>query len=126
MNFKDSTAAESNSCIGRSDRMVIPVELREHVLHMAHQGHHGIVWTKQVCRASVWWLKIDADVEHFIKRCEACLLSGKSTTLPQPPQQITDTPTNPWKSLQRDICGEFKAAPHHQRFLIVLIDKFSK
>jgi transposase InsO family protein len=39
---------------------------------------------------------------------------------------ITSTPAAAWQELQLDICGEFKAAPRHQRFAIVLIDKFSR
>ncbi len=123
---KDELFIWSDHCVGRGNCVVIPTSLRQRILQLAHTGHHGIVRTKQTCRSSVWWPGIDSDVEHFVRNCDACTLSGKSIHPQQPPQQITDTPPGPWHSLQLDICGDFRAAPHHQRYAIVLIDKYSK
>ena len=116
----------SDCCVRRGNRVVIPTSLRQCILQLAHRGHHGIVHTKQTCRSSVWWPGVDSDVEHFVHNCDACTLLGKSIRPQQPLQQITDTLPGPWHSLQLDICGNFRAASHHQHYAIVLIDKYSK
>ena len=38
----------------------------------------------------------------------------------------TPWPDKPWQSIQIDIFGEVTAAPHHQRFLLVVHDLHSK
>ena len=47
----------------RGTRIVIPSELREHVLKLAHKGHPGIVMMKKRLRSKVWWPGIDNDCE---------------------------------------------------------------
>jgi hypothetical protein len=35
-------------------------------------------------------------------------------------------PDGPWQKISVDIAGEFLAAPHHQRYVIVAVDQYSK
>ena len=58
----------------RGTRIVIPSELREHVLKLAHEGHPGIVMMKKRLRSKVWWPGIDKDSEQFCKECYGCQL----------------------------------------------------
>ena len=53
----------------RGTRLVIPQKLRKQVLELAHEGHKGIVKTKQRLRPKVWWPGIDREAEQ---RCRAC------------------------------------------------------
>ena len=39
----------------RGDRLVIPQSMRDDVLRLAHEGHQGIIKTKNRLRAKVWW-----------------------------------------------------------------------
>ena len=64
-------------------RIVIPSELREHVLKLAHDGHHGIVMIKKGLRSKVWWPGIDKESEQFCKECYGCQLVSKPTA-PEP------------------------------------------
>ena len=43
----------------RGSRIVIPKSLRPEVLRLAHEGHQGIVKTKERLRVKVWWPKMD-------------------------------------------------------------------
>ena len=43
----------------RGTRLIIPKSLREQVPQLAHEGHQGIVKTKNRLRSKVWWPKID-------------------------------------------------------------------
>lgn len=116
----------SGNCIVRGVRTVIPSALTAQLLELAHEGHPGIVRMKQRCRQAVWWVGIDTDIEHFVRECTACVLSGKSVAPRPGPLQPLPLPTGPWQKLSIDIAGEFQAAPDHQRYLIVAVDLYSK
>ena len=49
----------------RGTRIVIPQSLRKQVLHLAHEGHQGIVKTKGRLRTKVWWPKMDPDAQRI-------------------------------------------------------------
>ena len=123
---RDELSTFADGCVSRGIRAVIPSSLRARMLELGHEGHPGIVRMKQRCRESIWWPGIDKDVEQQVCDCTACVLSGKFIRpVPLPAKQIP-LPSGPWRRLAIDIAGEFKAAPHHQRFLIVAIDCYSK
>ncbi len=53
-------------------------------------------------------------------------MSGK-VAKPRPgPLQPVPLPSGPWRKIAIEIAGEFVAAPHHQRYVIVAIDMYSK
>ena len=58
----------------RGTRIVIPTNLRNRVLEIAHLGHPGIVVMKHNLRTKVWWPGIDKDAEKFCKSCYGCQL----------------------------------------------------
>lgn len=61
-----------------------------------------------------------------MRECTSCIVWGKSC-MPKPgPLQPLPLSAGPWQKISLDIAGEFKATPHHQRFLIVAIDQYSK
>jgi hypothetical protein len=116
------TTTANGRVLLRGTRTVIPVSLRTAVLDLAHEGHSGIVRMKQRCRETVWYPGIDKDIEEYVRGCTACIVSGKSVSPTPELLQAVALPTGPWKKLSLDIAGEFVAAPHHQRFLIVAVD----
>ena len=56
----------------RGTRIIIPSSLRDQVLHLAHEGHPGIVSMKRRLRTKVWWPGCDKDAEMFCKTCHSC------------------------------------------------------
>ena len=106
------------------NRAVIQSNLRRQVLSLAHEGHSGIVRMKSKCRESVWWPGIDREVEHFVRDCVACTISGKSVKPTIPPLRSIEA-HGPWQKLSIDIFGEVKAAPSHQKFVITCVDLYS-
>ena len=123
---KGELSCWNNVCVARGLRTVVPSTLRARVLAMVHEGHLGVVKTKQRCRSSVWWPGVDRDVEVMVKDCTACLTSGKTGLPPPPPLQPLPWPPAPWTHIQVDICGELHGVPQHQRFLLVAYDLHSK
>jgi hypothetical protein len=113
-------------CVVRGLSTVIPQSLRQSVLSLAHEGHPGVVRMKRLCRDAVWWPGIDGQVELMVKACRACIVSGKAAHPVPAPLQPLQWPSGPWRRISIDIAGAFIAAPHHQRFVIVAVDHFSK
>ena len=46
-------------------------------LRLAHEGHQGIVKTKNRLRAKVWWPKMNAAAEKLCRSCHGCQVVGE-------------------------------------------------
>ena len=104
----------------RGHRLYIPGKLRSRVLKLAHEGHQGIVKTKQRLRSKVWWFTMDKDVEEFCKHCHGCQIVAPFE-LPEP-LKPTALPTGSWKDIAIDYLGPF---PNGKNILVV-IDYYSR
>ena len=112
------------TCVGklilRGQKIVIPTQLRDQVLRLAHEGHQGIVKCKQRLREKVWWPGVDKDMEKHVKLCEACqIVNVQSTPEPLKP---TVLPDKPWQKVSVDICGPFPGG----EYILVAIDYYSR
>ncbi|KAL8562268.1 hypothetical protein ACOMHN_037224 [Nucella lapillus] len=104
----------------RGTQLVIPRSLQQRVINIAHEGHQGIVKTKQLLREKVWFPHIDRQVKDAVKSCLACL-----STIPDhhsEPQRMTPLPMNPWSEVSIDFCGPFPSGD----FLLVVVDAYSR
>ena len=108
--------------ITRGTKIVIPKKLRPRVLSIAHEGHLGIVGTRQKLRSKVWWHSMERDAEKHCKPCYGSqLVSG-----PTPPKPIRTTPlpTEPWRDLAIDLLGPL---PTGESILhVVVVDYYSQ
>ncbi|KAJ1123002.1 hypothetical protein NDU88_001475 [Pleurodeles waltl] len=50
---------DTEGCLLRGCRLVIPLSLTSRVIQLAHNGHHGMVKTKSRLRSKVWFPLID-------------------------------------------------------------------
>ncbi|XP_049519647.1 uncharacterized protein K02A2.6-like [Dermacentor silvarum] len=63
-------------CITFGMRVIVPAKLRNLLLDELHEGHPGIVRSKEQARSYVWWPSIEADLENRVKACHhgsACM-----------------------------------------------------
>ena len=104
----------------RGTRILIPNALREKVLSLAHEGHQGIVKTKQRLREKAWWLKIDKDAERVCKQCHSCQVVS-SPSIPEP-LKMTKLPSRPWEHLAIDLLGPLPNGDN----LLVVVDYYSR
>ncbi|XP_038063014.1 uncharacterized protein K02A2.6-like [Patiria miniata] len=116
----------ADDCLLRGDRFVIPTALQSSLITIAHQGHQGIVRTKQRLRDCYWWPGMDKQIEHQVRHCAACQVSDKTAYIRTPPLQPVPLPAHPWQKIAIDICGPFEHGPQNCRFAIVLMDYYSK
>ncbi|XP_046568676.1 uncharacterized protein K02A2.6-like [Haliotis rubra] len=104
----------------RGNRIVIPMCLRPRVLSLAHEGHLGVVGTKQNLRSKVWWPNMDKDAERLCKTCHGCQLVSKPS--PPEPIQTTELPSKPWENLAMDFLGPLPSGES----ILVVIDYYSR
>ena len=79
-NVRHELTVTMQGVVLRDHRIVMPQALRDRTLAITHQGHQGVVKTKQLLWTKTWWPKIDQNVETLIKKCLAC----QSVALPDP------------------------------------------
>ena len=101
--------------------MIIPSSLRDQVLHLAHEGHPGIVSMKRRLRTKVWWPVCDKDAEMFCKTCHPCQM----VSMPKPPEPLkrTELPLGPWQHISADLMTP--SLPSGDHFLVV-VDYYSR
>lgn len=101
-------------------RILIPKSLRNLTLELAHEGHQGVVRTKQRLRAKVWWPKMNKDAEQYVEKYHSCQVVGK---MPNPdPVTMTKIPDAAWILVGCDLCGPFPTGEH----LLVCVDYYSR
>ena len=61
----------------RGERPLVPASLRPRLLAAAHEGHQGMVRTKQRIRQHFWWPGLDTAVEELVRNCEVCASSDR-------------------------------------------------
>lgn len=112
------------TCLGklvlRGSRIVIPEKFRDKVIDIGHEGHQGIVKTKERLRTKVWWPGIDKDTERRVKSCHACQVVSQ----PSRPEPVTRKkfPDGPWEDIAIDILGPLPSGES----ILVTVDYYSR
>ena len=110
----------SGNIVLRGGRIVIPKALRNRVLTLAHEGHLGVVGTKQNLRTKVWWPRMEKDAERFCRSCPGCQLVSR--TNPPEPIKSTKLPSAPWEDIALDFLGPLPSG----HSVLVVIDYYSR
>ena len=100
--------------------IVLPSKLRSQAIALAHEGHLGIVGTKQNLRSKVWWPCMDKAAEKFCKSCYGCQLVAR----PDPPEPLRSTtlPEGPWQDRAIDLLGPLPSG----HSILVVVDYYSR
>jgi transposase InsO family protein len=116
-----SVASTPEGCVlMRNTQLVLPTALQQRAIDIAHEGHQGIVKTKQLLRQKVWFTGINDLVEKTCKKCIPCLASTPNVR--QEPLHMTDLPDKPWTHVSADFCGPFPSGD----YLLVVVDDYSR
>ena len=116
---RDELCVSKRGILLRGSRVCIPKTLQERVIDLAHEGHQGIVRTKQLLRTAVWFPGIDKMVEERLKTCFPCSLMTVNSQ--RDPIVMAELPKRPWEKLSMD----FYTLPKGEE-LMVIIDDHSK
>lgn len=107
----------NNGMVLRDSRIVIPRNLRQRTLEIAHQSHQGIVKTKMLIRSKVWWPGIDSQVESLVRHCIPCQAATPPTSKKMEPLRMTKMPSTAWQTVYADFCGPF---PTGEKMFVVI------
>lgn len=104
----------------RGTCIVLPKILQPRALALAHEGHIGIVGTKQHLRTKVWWLGMDRAAERYCKSCHGC----QNVSRPDVPEPLRPLPLpdGPWKDLAVDLLGPLPS----KYSILVVVDYYSR
>ena len=104
----------------RDTRIVIPKKLRQAVITLGHEGHLGIVGTKQWLRTKGLMARVDKEAECFCKQWHRCQIVSR----PDPPEPVRSTPlpVGPWQNVALDFLGPLLSG----HSALVVVDYYSR
>lgn len=99
-----------NNILLRGLRMVVPEELQDKIISLAHEGHLGISKMKERLRPRFYFPGMDKKVEQKVKECRECVMMS----LPNAPDPIKPTllPSRVWDYLGLDLFGPLLSGEH--------------
>jgi len=109
-----------NDILMKDSRIVVPRELQQRTVNLAHEGHQGINKTKMLLREKVWFPGIDKMVYDKIQACLPCQSVVNKPV--REPLKMTPLPSRPWSEVSVDFYGPL---PQGQ-YLLVAIDDYSR
>ena len=105
--------------IRRRDQILVPPKLRKKAIALAHEGHQGIVKCKRFLRSSLWFPRMDKEMEKVVEECHTCQVV--TDTKVKEPLKMVPIPDEPWKKTRADFYG-----PMGQEYVLVLQDEYSR
>lgn len=108
---------------------IVPDAMKGEVMEIAHcsplSGHPGIKRTIQRLRQSFYWYNMTDYVTTFVGACEKCALSKKANKVNKSLMQQYCA-GSPMDRIQLDILGPFPISKQGNKYILVLVDQFSK
>ena len=118
-NVRDEMTLVHGKIVLRGNRKVISDALQKRVVELAHEGHQGLVKTRNLLRSKVWFAKlINPAVDEVVKKCFPCQIATPKSS--HEPLEMTPLPDGPWQHVSVDFC---KVAGH---YVLVVIDDYSR
>lgn len=112
----------SGEILLKGTKICMPEVLRKRTMYnlLAPEGHPGISKMKQRIQTKVWWPKIDAQAEEYVKKCLGCMM----TAAPQPPEPMKrkELPSEPWQHIAIDFLDPLPSGD----YLFVIMDYYSR
>lgn len=103
-------------CYG--ERLVVPQACQKDVLSRLHITHRGIVACKNLASQSVFWPRLNQDIEELISGCEVCQRHQRANQ--KEPLLDRDLPTRPWEKVAMDFFH------HSGTTYLLVVDYYSK
>lgn len=107
-----------------------PFHERKHILQKYHDSpigaHLGVQKTLKKIQERYFWPRMREFVIRYVKSCELCQTNkhpNKVTKVPMGAQKIVNSP---WDTIAIDFLGHFPLTKLRNRFILVVVDVFSK
>ncbi|XP_062700412.1 uncharacterized protein K02A2.6-like [Aedes albopictus] len=96
----------TNGILLKNGCPVIPQQLQEKALGIAHQGHPLDAKLKSILRSRVWWPGMSSDAEKWVKSCAICAANGRPER--PPPMRRAFAPKGVWETIALDFNGPYQ------------------
>ena len=98
--FRDELVVESG-VIFKGRQILVPPGMQKDILKQLHSGHQGVEKTLRLAHESVYWVKINSDIENICKSCESCQ-EQQDANIREPllPHRL---PSRPWQHIVTDL-----------------------
>ncbi|GFO04660.1 Pol polyprotein [Plakobranchus ocellatus] len=104
--------------IVKGTKIIIPQTMRNEMLQILHSSHAGIEKSKQRARESIYWPRINKDIEDYVNRCSTCQTHRNSKQ--KEPLLPVEVPQLPWNTVGLDV---FTLKSHDY---LLCVDYYSK
>jgi hypothetical protein len=108
---------ESNNLVFRNRELIIPLNYRDRMIRVLHQGHHSKGYMLRRAKGNVFWPGMEEDFKDFFEKCEYCQIN-KPSQQKQPMLSIT-VPSAPGLEVGSDYLSN--AGKEH----VLFVDLFS-
>ncbi|CAF1158517.1 unnamed protein product, partial [Adineta ricciae] len=127
--IKNSNRHYNQRIIGNKHLLVVPKTKQAQILKWAHDhptaGHGGQQRTLFRLSTKVFWESMRKDVYNYVAACHACQqfkFNNAPTSGPLQPHVVEE----PWQTIGIDIMGPFPATFRQKRYLLVIVDYFTR
>lgn len=111
-------------------RIYVPSDHRETILRHNHidklAAHGGSAKTLYRIRRHYYWPSMQRDIAKYIRKCDVCKATKPTNQSQTAPMGKYRDPERPFKMISIDFCGPYTRAKSGNRFLLVVVDAFSK
>lgn len=111
-------------------KRVIPRSERMKLIWRCHDdpcsGHPGVL--KTFCRLSqkFYWPKMKSDVTRYVRRCSVCMRNKPEQRKPAGLMQPHQLPNKPFELVTCDLIGPLPRSKSGYKYILVIVDSFSK
>ncbi|GFO17736.1 Pol polyprotein [Plakobranchus ocellatus] len=85
----------------KGTKIIIPQTMRNEMLQILHSSYAGIEKSKQRARESIYWPRINKDIEDYVNRCSTCQTHRNSKQ--KEPLLPVEVPQLPWNTVGLDV-----------------------
>lgn len=111
-------------------KVCVPQEFREEIISKNHDSvtaaHGGIFRTLCRIRETYFWPKMDKEVTDYVNKCMVCKETKATNVNQNAPMGEYRDPKEPFRMLALDYMGPLPTSKKGNRFILVVIDVFSK
>lgn len=111
-------------------RIYLPADAREDALNECHDNklaaHGGYMKTLRRLQRHYYWPGMHSDTLQYVKSCDTCKSTKQSNCNSRAPMGRYRDPQRPFNMIALDFTGPHPTSKRGKRFLLVVIDIFSK
>lgn len=111
-------------------KVVIPENERNTIMYECHDSiqsaHGGFYKTLQRIQRSYYWPEMKHDIRKYVQNCSVCKMTKPTNKIQRAPMGKNRDSNTPWRQIALDFIGPFPLSKNGHRWLLVVVDTFSK